>query len=236
MVMRAALELFHNRNFPSVVAVCKDALVEDPGNLHMRLLLARALLALRRDVEAQQVLSEALQREPRCADAYRLLASLALRADELKSAEIFAREALRIDPDCHDTRELLELVLRLCRPTAAVEKLPAATVAVGRPFPRGGPYSPPGAAPSSVRRSAAPARPRLPPRPPQRRLAVGTEGGRQRFGEYLVEIGCLTPAQLRAVIAYHRSVGVRLGAAAAALGFISEPKVEWAAQAFHARR
>src|SRR5688572_28052489 len=145
MVMRAALELFHNRNFPSVVAVCETALDEDPANLHMRLLLARALLALRRDPEAQEQLSEALQREPRCAEAYRLLAELAMRRDEMKSAEIFAREAMRLDPDSHDTRELLDLILRFCRPTATVEKLPAATVAVGRPFPAARTESPLGA-------------------------------------------------------------------------------------------
>ncbi len=134
MVMRAALELFHNRNYPSVVAVCEAALDEDPGDLPMRLLLSRALLALRRDAEAQEGLSEALRREPRCAEAYRLLAQMAMRRDELKSAEIFAREAMRLDPDNNDTRELLDLILRFCRPTATVEKLPAATVAVGRPF------------------------------------------------------------------------------------------------------
>jgi hypothetical protein len=61
-------------------------------------------------------------------------------------------------------------------------------------------------------------------------------GSNIRFGEYLVAIGCLTPAQLRAAIAYHRSMRIRIGAAAAALGFVSEPKLEWAAQAFHAGR
>jgi hypothetical protein len=91
---------------------------------------------------------------------------------------------------------------------------------VGRPFPpeaRTG--SPPGAG------------------PPPFRVALGTHSdSAQRFGEYLVQTGCLTPVQLRAAIAYHRSRRIRIGAAAAALGFISQPKLDWAAQAFHARR
>ncbi len=108
MIMRAALELFHNRNHPGVVAVCQGALTDDPGNMHLRLLLARALLALRRDAEAQHELSLCLEHSPRCPEAYRLLGELALRRDELKSAEIFARESLRLDPGNDTSRELLE--------------------------------------------------------------------------------------------------------------------------------
>jgi len=231
MIMRAALELFHNRNHPGVVAVCHGALADDPGNVHLRLLLARALLALRQDAEAQHELSLCLEHSPRCPEAYRLLGELALRRDELKSAEIFARESLRLDPGSDSSRELLEIVRSLVRPTAAVEKLPAATVAVGHLSP---PSSPPSPSPSSR------------PRPPGRgRIAAGTSSDDAaphrarrvpRFGEYLLQIGALSPPQLRAALAYHRSSGVRLGAAAAALGFISQPKVEWAANAFHGSR
>lgn len=227
-VMRAALELYRSRQFPGVVAVCADALDNDPDNLHIRLLLARALLALRRDIEAQSHLRDCLRRDPRCAPAYRHLGELAMRRDELQSATIFLREATRIDPDDRDAHDLLRVVQELVRPnqpTAAVEKLPAATVAVGCPSPSRDPSSPP-----------------IPSR--RRRLAVGTssdtagleapaDGG---FGRYLVTIGVLSPVQLRAALAYHRTTGVRVGRAAAALGFVSEPKVEWAAMAFHGRR
>lgn len=212
MVMRAALELFSNRNYSGVVAVCEGAIDDDPDNLHLRILHARALLALRRDAEAQHVLSECLQRSPRCPDAYRLLGELALRRDELKSAEIFARESMRLDPASQETHDLLGIILSSLRPTAAVEKLPAATAAVSR------------LAPASVQKG---------------RMAVGTQSDHQgiaRFGEYLVSIGALTQVQLNAALAYHRSVGVRLGTAAATLGFISEPKVEWAAHAYHGQR
>jgi tetratricopeptide (TPR) repeat protein len=226
-VMRAALELYRGRQYPSVVAVCADALDNDPDNLHIRLLLARALLALRRDIEAQSHLRDCLRRDPRCAPAYRHLGELALRRDELESAKIFLREATRIDPDDRDASDLLAVVLELVRPnqpTAAVEKLPAATVAVGCPSP------------------GSPSPPAIPSR--RRRLALGTssdaagaevpaDGG---FGHYLVNIGVLSPVQLRAALAYHRTTGVRVGRAAVALGFLSEPKVEWAALGFHGRR
>ena len=59
---------------------------------------------------------------------------------------------------------------------------------------------------------------------------------RERFGRYLVHIGALTPLQLRAALDYHRRSGVRLGAAAVALGFLSEPRVEWAAHDYHTTR
>jgi tetratricopeptide (TPR) repeat protein len=212
MVMRAALELFSNRQYAGVVAVCEGAIDDDPDNLHLRILHARALLALRLDAEAQRVISDCLQRAPRCADAYRLLGELALRRDELKSAEIFVRESLRLDPLNDEARDLLGIILSSLQPTAAVEQLPAATAAVGCPSP-----APPGAG----------------------RLALGTQSEQQaitRFGDYLVSIGALTEVQLNAALAYHRSVGVKLGTAAATLGFISQPKVEWAAHGFHGQR
>ena len=56
------------------------------------------------------------------------------------------------------------------------------------------------------------------------------------FGRYLVSIGALTPLQLRATLDYHRIHRVKLGMAAVALGFVSEPSVEWAAHDFHETR
>ena len=223
-VTRAALELLQARQYPSVVAVCTDALTEHPDNLYLRLLRARALLALRRDQEAQGELRECLRRDPNCAQAYRLLGELTLRRDELSSAEVFLREALRIEPGDHEAEDLLEIVLSLNQPTVAVEKLPAATVTVG--------------CTSSSEGSDFP-KPRRAVRPP--RLAQGTSSEqalarRVGFGSYLVKIGAITPMQLRAALAYHRSAGIRIGAAAVALGFVSSPKVEWAAHSYHARR
>lgn len=213
-VLRAALELFQCRNYSGVVAVCADAVESDPDNIELRLLLARALLALRRDVEAQQELSRCLQDNPRCPDAYLLLGELAMRRDELKSAEIFFRETMRLDPSNRDASELLDIILAMHQPTGAVEKLPAATVPVGCPS--------------------------HDPQPRRRgpRFAYGTCDDERvaRFGEFLVEIGALSEVQLRAALAYQRTAGIRIGTAASALGFVSEPKVEWAAHAFHGKR
>lgn len=55
------------------------------------------------------------------------------------------------------------------------------------------------------------------------------------FGRYLVEVGLVTPLELRAALAYQRSTGIRLGAAASALGFVSPLKIEWASLAYHGR-
>jgi tetratricopeptide (TPR) repeat protein len=170
-VYRAALGLFRARQFPSVVAVCTDALADFSDNLHLRLLRARALLALRRDEEGQRELRECLRLDPRSARAYRTLGELSLRRDELESAEIFLREALRLDPGDPDAADLLDIAKSLNQPTVAVEKLPAATVTVGCTFP---------ARPQAPHREPAAAGTDLPKprranaRPP--RLAVGSSG------------------------------------------------------------
>ena len=206
-ILRAALELFQCRNYSGVVAVCADAVESNPEQMELRLLLARALLALRRDVEAQRELSRCLHDNPRCSSAYLLLGELAMRRDELKSAEIFFREALRLDPSNHQALELLDIILAMHQPTGAVEKLPAATAPVGCP---------------SYRRDPC--------------FAEGTRDEEpDLFGRFLVEIGAVSEPQLRAALAYQRSTGMRLGSAVSALGFASTPKVQWAAQAFHSR-
>ena len=271
MVLRAALELFHNRNFSGVVAVCQGALTDDSENVHLRMLLARALLALRLDADAQQELSECLRYAPRNADAYRLLGELALRNDELKSAEIFVRESLRLEPAHTEAADLLEIIRSLYQPTAAVEKLPAATAAVGCPSPPplpkarrkkgrfplgthqeasanragrlgrfGRKPAPPRDSPWADKQSTTQKYPKpgvatSPAARAAKRVPRPTSNAR-RFGEYLVEVGALTGVELKAALAYHRFAGVRVGAAAAALGFISEPKVEWAAHGFHGTR
>lgn len=233
-VMRAALELFRSRHYPSVVAACTDALEDEPDNNHLRLLCARAYLALRRDAEAQQQVSECLRHDPRSAPAYRILGEVALRRDEVRSAEIFFREAQRLDPGDPETHEWLVICQRMIQPTATVKKLPADAVAVGCPLViRSEPAKP---APQAV--APAPAPP--PPRPPPtavRRVARGTEAGGEPadgFGQYLVDAGIMSLLELKAALAYHRSTGVRFGRAAVVLGFVSEPKLEWAAVAYHA--
>jgi tetratricopeptide (TPR) repeat protein len=227
-VMRAARELFAARQYPGVVAACQDALLDDPANTHLRLLRARALMALRRDTEAQNEISEALRHEPGIATAYRLLGELAARRDENESAKIFLKEALRLDPDDVDAHEWLGLVQAMVRSTAAADKLPAAAAAVGHLLPSA-PYAP---------RDAASAK-RLPravgtlPPPEMQRSTLSQLPMASGFGNYLVETGVLSPVQLRAALAYKKSTGVRLGAAAVVLGFASELKIEWASLAYH---
>lgn len=215
--MRAALELYGARQYPGVVAACLDALLDDPENLNLRLLRARALMALRRDAEAQVEIRECLRIEPRCGAAYRSLGELAARRDEIESAKIFLREALRLDPGDSEAREWLDVVQAMVRSTAAAEKLPAAAAAVDHLSP---------ARPVRARGTEPPPTGRAPSTLSQLPVANG-------FGNYLVETGVLTPVQLRAAQAYKRSTGVRLGAAAVALGFVSELKVEWASLAYH---
>jgi uncharacterized protein HemY len=132
-IVRTALELSLRRHYSEVVALCADALPGLPDHVELRLLHAKALLALRHDLEAQRELSACLRLRPRCPLAYRLLGELALRRDELESAKIFLREALRLDDGDRQAADLLDIVLALRKPTAAVEKLPAATAAVGSP-------------------------------------------------------------------------------------------------------
>ena len=132
-VIEAARELLSARNFSSVVAVATHALDDDSTDTEMRLLRARALLALRRDDEAQADLRECLRRRSRCALAYRLLGELCFRRDEYESAIVFLKEALRLEPDDDHSRDLLVIANGFLQSTAAVEKLPAATAAVDCP-------------------------------------------------------------------------------------------------------
>lgn len=217
-VIAAAVELYRARHYPGVVAACGDALEEEPGCIELRLLRAKALLRLRLDVEAQLDLREVIQKEPKCAPAYRLLGELAARRDEHESARIFLREALRLDPHDREATDWLAVVASMVRPTAAADKIPATAAAVGasdrdRTRARG-----------SVPRMDAPG-----PAPLARPRVEGPE-----FGRYLIQIGILTPDRLKAAQAYQRSMKVKLSTAVIALGLASPLKVEWASLSFHA--
>ncbi|MBK9031390.1 MAG: hypothetical protein IPL61_08640 [Myxococcales bacterium] len=243
-IVAAARELYLARQYPGVVAACADALAElaptDRGSIALRLLAARSLIALRRDVDAQVEIRACLNLEPQCGPAYRLLGELAARADELASAKIFLREALRLAPDDDEAREWLGIVENL-GPRRAPTPRPTRPAAVRPPPPRV-------AAPVPAPRVAAPLPPprgaALPLRPPTEHPAPRPLHARAGspplpiapgFGQHLVDAGLLSPLQLKAALAYKRSTGVRLGAAAVALGFLSAPKVEWASLAYHGR-
>ena len=214
----AAVELYACRHYPSVVAACTDALDHEPGCVELRLLRAKALLRLRRDVDAQHDLREVIRLEPKCGLAYRLLGELAARRDEHESARIFLREALRLDPHDREANDWLAVVGDLVRPTAAADKLPAIAAAVGASFPRGRVA---GSQPAIAREAPASVGP----------LARRAEG--PGFGRYLIQIGLLTPDRLKAAVAYQRSMNVKLSTAVIALGLASQLKVEWASLAYH---
>ena len=210
-----AAELFRTRQYRAAAAVCLELLARRPDDLQMRILRARAVRALRSDDVAKRELSRAIRIDRRSGEAHRLLGELAIRCGKLDAAATLLRQAVRCAPGDTLAASLLELLScsASIQPTAAADKLPAAAAAVGW---------------------SGPARPRL---------AIGSHSEeelvtapvRARFGRYLVDIGALTPLQLRAALDYHKRAGVRVGAAAVALGFMSAPRVEWAAHDFHRR-
>ncbi|MCA9676052.1 MAG: hypothetical protein H6708_10815 [Kofleriaceae bacterium] len=259
-VLRAALELFRARQFPGVAVVCAEALEASPDNLHLHLLRARALIALRWFDDARRELTECVRIDPTAAAPYRLLGELAMRNDRPDSAIVFLREALRLDPLDDEAREWLAIADKLLRParpvppdpepvpplrpTTAAEKLPAAAAVVGHFVPTRASSPPPGeprasSSPPPVPRGAVAPRAPSPPTtssttstlsPPTPPLPLASG-----FGNYLVEIGVLSDKQLRAALAYKRATGVRLGRAVTTLGLATELKIEWASLAYHGR-
>ena len=139
-MIATATELFSARHFSGVVAVCSDALDEEPEHLGLLMLRARAHIALRRDLLAQADLRDLIRIDPTCALAYRLLGELSARRDQHESAAIFFRESLRLEPGDRATMDWLSIVdpgfvppaPRLARGTAppSADQLPTA------PFPR----------------------------------------------------------------------------------------------------
>ena len=148
-VIATAAELLEGRHYPGVVALCSDALDNEPECVPLLVLRARARVALRRDLDAQADLRDIIRLDPGCGLAYRLLGELAARQDEHASAAVFFREALRLDPGDREAHDWLMIVSAPLRPAAAVDPLPAPTGA--------GPLStPPRGQPRMARGTQAP--------------------------------------------------------------------------------
>ena len=130
-MIATASELFEARHYPGVVAMCSDALEDEPECLPLLVIRARAHMALRRDLDAQADLRDIIRLDARCSLAYRLLGELAARRDENESAVIFFREAIRLDPDDREASDWLMIVDALLRPAAAAN-IPANAAAAGR--------------------------------------------------------------------------------------------------------
>ncbi len=257
MILEAARELLDARQFSGVAAVCGEALLDAPDDLDLRLMRARALLALRREVETQVELSFALRIEPRCGAAYRMLGELAAHKDELSSARVFLREALRLCPEDEEATVWLAIVESKGRRTPTdprPEPAPSSSSSSSssarptpppiprRPLPPPLPWKRPGAPvrAATVRASRAspppvPARAREVEAQPSHRPLTPLPAG---FGTYLVDVGVLSELELRAAMAYKKATSVRLGAAAVALGFATEARLESASLVYngHHRR
>lgn len=176
-VIASAEELLSARHFPGVVAMCSDALVEEPDCVELLVVRARAHIALRRDLDAQADLRDLIRLDPQCSIAYRLLGELAARRDENESASIFFREALRLDPSDQAAADWLQIVDSSLRPAAVAKKLPAPAAAAGRfpvtraPVARARTAA--GHEPASARSLSSPARGERPGSQP--RFARGTQ-------------------------------------------------------------
>jgi hypothetical protein len=131
-VIATASELFEGRHYPSVVALCSDALDEEPECVPLLLLRARSHMALRRDLDAQGDLRDVIRLDPQCALGYRLLGELAMRRDESDPAIVFFREALRLAPGDREAADWLLVANASLRPAAVAQKLPAPATAAGR--------------------------------------------------------------------------------------------------------
>jgi len=131
-VIATASELFKGRHYPSVVAVCADALEAEPECIPLLLMRARAHVAMRLDLEAQADLRDIIRLDSRCAAAHRLLGELAARQEEHAHAIQFFREALRLDPGDREAAERLFISEASLRPAAVAQKHPAPATAAGR--------------------------------------------------------------------------------------------------------
>src|ERR1044071_10389754 len=104
-VIATATELLVARHFPGVVAMCSDALDDEPECVPLLLIRAQARIALRRDLDAQADLRDVIRLDPRCSLGHRLLGELAARRDQHAPAALFFLEVLPLEPSPHETQD-----------------------------------------------------------------------------------------------------------------------------------
>lgn len=205
-VIDNALRLFDEREYHQVLKLCQNTLELKPLDSDLRVIYARALLATRQDDKAQKELRQCLRVNPKKSDAYRLLGELSLKREEYESSRMFLHQALRLDPTDVDAKQLLSIV-------QSVQGTPVGLIHDVKTE-----ITPAAEKPNAILTS----KPDLPPPTTQR-----------GFGNYLLRVGMLDDDQLTEVIDYHNHHHVRIGQAAVILGYISAPKIEWAALAYH---
>jgi murein DD-endopeptidase MepM/ murein hydrolase activator NlpD len=98
------------RRYPEAIWAAREAVRRHPGAPMPRLQLARALLLMRRDEEAQIELEGCVRRYPGAAEPHRYLAELCIRRNAWGRARSHLFEALRIDPNDTASRLLLDVV------------------------------------------------------------------------------------------------------------------------------
>ena len=199
----------------------------------------QALFRGREFAAAAEACSRALARDPFDIELRVLLAQslIALRRDGDARREL--RRGLKTAPRCSAAYRLLgELALERAELESArmffreVLRLDAGDAEATRLLGVVETLSAPAAVDSDPPPFAAEPPRATPAAEPPRRDAESSPG----FGDYLVQVGMLTAAELREVLAYHSYTGVRVGGAAVALKYASGPKVEWAALAYHSRQ
>jgi tetratricopeptide (TPR) repeat protein len=229
-VIATAEELYTARHYPSVIAVCTDALSDEPDCVELRVIRARAYMKLRRDLDAQADLRDIIRISPTSADAYCLLGELASRRNENESAAIFFREALRLRPGDRDAAEWLQIIMTQLRPAipAGSRFLRATTV----PRIARGTRPPSEADPHLAAGSVDVQVPDDGDEPPTHRVTRPVHRGPlpelPGFADYLVSTGLLTRERLRAAQAYQRSMRVALSTAIVTLGLATQQRIEWA--------
>lgn len=124
-VIATAAELFEARHYPGVVAMCTDALEDEPDCVPLLMIRARARIALRQDLEAQADLRDVIRLDPRSGLAYRLLGELAARRSDNAFAAALFRQALRLQPDDGEAQDWLSIVEAVLPPAPASRPAPA---------------------------------------------------------------------------------------------------------------
>jgi tetratricopeptide (TPR) repeat protein len=94
-----------------VLVLCTSALRDFGDGPQLRVLRARALMALRRLDEAERDLALGLRLRPQSATIHRLLCEVALSRGDLPRAELLLERALDLDPTHPRGRELAEVCL-----------------------------------------------------------------------------------------------------------------------------
>ncbi len=94
-----AIRLLNAGKPEAAVAVCREALAEDPDNVNFTALLGAMLLKVRRLDEAEEQLRRAIELAPSFAKPYEDLGLLLVQQRRSEEAEAILREAVRLDPE-----------------------------------------------------------------------------------------------------------------------------------------